>query len=85
MLGGYAPNLVWRVYYGKKANWAKRVQQKWGKFSFGSIKLKKLALLQDVEALDVIKESRGLLPAKFRQEQTLLAALEDILKKEEIY
>lgn len=69
----------------KKLTGLRECLQKWGKFSFGSIKLKKLALLQDVEALDVIKESRGLLPVEFRQEKTLLAALEDILKKEEIY
>lgn len=30
----------------------------WVKFSFGSLKLKKLSLLQEIECLDILKESR---------------------------
>lgn len=38
---------------------ALRVQlRKWTKFSFGSIKLKKLELMQDVENFDITKETR---------------------------
>lgn len=32
--------------------------RRWAKFSFGSIKLQKLDLLQEIEKVDVLKESR---------------------------
>lgn len=34
--------------------------RQWTKFNFWSIKLKKLALLEDAKALDIAKESRSL-------------------------
>lgn len=59
--------------------------RRWAKFSFGSIKLKKLALLQEVENLDIVKESRILSAGEAREEQELLTKLKDIQKQEEIY
>lgn len=59
--------------------------QLWDKVSFGSIKLKKLNLLQEIECLDILKESRGLLPNEVAQELNLLQSLEAIRKQEEIY
>lgn len=43
----------------------------WAKFSFGSIKLKKLALLHELEKLDVAKKNRLLLVVEFKQEKIL--------------
>lgn len=57
----------------------------WAKFSFGSVKLKKLVLLQEVECLDVIKEARCLWPHELALEHQLLRSLESIHKQEEIY
>ncbi|XP_039113806.1 uncharacterized protein LOC120249381 [Dioscorea cayenensis subsp. rotundata] len=57
----------------------------WAKFNFGSVKLKKLELLHQIETLDTVKESRGLLPSELVFEQSLLQLLEIIHKKEEIY
>lgn len=59
--------------------------RQWAKFSFGSIKLKELALLQDVEALDCITESRCLTLVEARKEQDLFDKLKDIRIQEEIY
>lgn len=41
------------------------------KVSFQSIKLKKLNLLQEIEHLDILKESRSLLPHELVQELNL--------------
>lgn len=57
----------------------------WAKESFGSIKLKKLDLLQEVERLDIIKESRCLSSDEVVLEQHLFQSLETIRKQEEIY
>lgn len=43
----------------------------WAKCSLGSIKLKKLALLNEVELLDIVKESRMLSAKEIRVEQEL--------------
>lgn len=40
--------------------------RKWVKFSFGSIKHCKLALLHELEKVDIIKESRGLSSTKLQ-------------------
>lgn len=47
----------------------------WAKYSFGSIKLRKLNLLQEMEALDIVKETRILTLEKSRQELLLLEKL----------
>lgn len=59
--------------------------REWAKESFGSIKLKKLNLLQELESLDIIKESRCLLSNEVASEQHLLKSRENIRKQEEIY
>lgn len=57
----------------------------WAKFNFGSVKLKKLAFLQEVERLDIIKESRCLDTSEIDLERQLLQSLENVHKQEEIY
>ncbi|XP_039129000.1 uncharacterized protein LOC120265177 [Dioscorea cayenensis subsp. rotundata] len=69
----------------KKLAWLRECLRVWAKESFGSIKLKKLNLLQELESLDIIKESRCLLPNEVISEQHLLKSLETIHKQEEIY
>lgn len=59
--------------------------RQWAKFSFGSIKLKTLALPQDVEALDIVKESRRLTLVESQKMQELFDKLKDIHKEEELY
>lgn len=54
--------------------------RRWAKFSFGSIKLKKLELLQEVEKLDIAKESRCLSWQELQIEQVLLEKLWKIRK-----
>lgn len=61
------------------------ILRKWAKFSFGSIKFKKLELLQEMEALDILKETRCLITLEVRQENTLFAKLGEIRKQEWIY
>lgn len=57
----------------------------WAKYSFGSIKLRKLPILYDLEKLDIAKESRRLSLLKARHEQELQGQLKDIRKQEEVY
>ncbi|XP_039133793.1 uncharacterized protein LOC120270793 [Dioscorea cayenensis subsp. rotundata] len=57
----------------------------WAKFDFGSIKLRKLDLLRQLEELDLINEDRGLSVSEQQQELALIACLEEIRKQEEIY
>ncbi|KAH7677295.1 RNA-directed DNA polymerase protein [Dioscorea alata] len=57
----------------------------WAKFSFGSIKLKKLALLNDLEELDIASEIRSLVPTEVSRQRILWKQLEVIRKQEEIY
>lgn len=55
------------------------------KFNFGSIKLKKLACLQEVEALDIAKESHRLTLSELQQEQELFENLKEIHRQDEVY
>ncbi|XP_039126955.1 uncharacterized protein LOC120263117 [Dioscorea cayenensis subsp. rotundata] len=57
----------------------------WAKHDFGSIKLQKLALLHDLEVMDLAKEERRLSSDEIRQESDLLDNLKIIHKQEEIY
>lgn len=57
----------------------------WAKFDFGSIKLKKLALLHDIEQFDVIRESHSLSTEEGAKDVKLRIELGQILKQEEIY
>lgn len=52
---------------------------------FGSIKLKKLSLLHDLDILDQAKESRSLTEDEGRQESELHLALDHLLNQEELY
>lgn len=54
------------------------------KFSFGSIKLKKLELQHEVQEFNIIKEKRHLMLLESRQEQVLFEKLGEI-RKQEIY
>lgn len=69
----------------KKLIGLKGLLRHWAKFNFGSIKFKKLALLHEVEEMDITKESRGLSTLEIQQEKVLLDNLEKICKQEEIY
>lgn len=64
----------------KKLSWLRECLRKRAKLSFGSVKLKKLNLLQEVESLDIIKESRSLAPSEVALENHLLQSLESIHK-----
>lgn len=59
--------------------------EEWAKLNFGSIKLRKLALLQEVDVLDLVKESRCLTVSESRKELELFDNLGEIRKQEEIY
>lgn len=53
----------------------------WAKFNFGSIKLKKLALLHEIEFLDSSKESRTLTLEELTKEASLKLEPGDLLKQ----
>ncbi|XP_039141329.1 uncharacterized protein LOC120278666 [Dioscorea cayenensis subsp. rotundata] len=55
------------------------------KFEFGSIKLKKLGLLHDLDLLDHAREARTLTPLEVNADINLKTELGVILKQEEIY
>lgn len=57
----------------------------WAKCEFGSIKLKKLSLLREIENLDVTRESRPLSTLESTTEANLKGELGLILKLEEVY
>lgn len=69
----------------KKLAWLRDKLRRWSKESFGSIKLRKLSLLHELELLDVIKKSRELTSLEFHQERTLFENLADIRRQEEVY
>lgn len=58
--------------------------RRWAKMSFGSIKLKKLDLLHEIDKFDVLKESKRLDPREVQQEQDLRDKIGELLKFEEI-
>lgn len=57
----------------------------WAKFSFGSIKLKKLALLNELELLDSAKETRLLQDTECKREEDIISDLFLLRKQEELY
>lgn len=57
----------------------------WSKDCFGSIKLRKMALLHELELLDIAKESRLLNPEESQIELGLRENLGEIRKQEELY
>lgn len=69
----------------KKLLFLRKQLRAWAKSSFGSIKLKKLALMQEIEEFDILKESRRLSVMELQQEEVTLENFRVILKQEEIY
>lgn len=59
--------------------------REWKKFSFGSIKLRKLAMLHELEEVDMVKEARELSSAELKQELSISENLTVIRNQEEIY
>lgn len=57
----------------------------WAKTDFGSIKLKKLAYLHEIELLDNLKELQPLSVEELSKDSSLRADVYQILKHEEIY
>ncbi|XP_039140432.1 uncharacterized protein LOC120277641 [Dioscorea cayenensis subsp. rotundata] len=57
----------------------------WAKFEFGSIKLKKLGLLHEMDLLDRVRETRSLTPFEVNGEVHLRTKLGAILRQEETY
>lgn len=69
----------------KKIKHLKEKLKTWAREDFGSIRLKKLALLHDIGLLDNLKESRSLTDEETHKENDLRAEMYGILKQEEIY
>ncbi|XP_039146845.1 uncharacterized protein LOC120284106 [Dioscorea cayenensis subsp. rotundata] len=69
----------------KKLAWLRDELRSWAKENFGSIKLKKLSLLHDLELLDIIKEARCLNVAESQRECVLTENLAIIRRQEELY
>lgn len=69
----------------KKLSRLKMNLKHWAKFCFGSIKLRKLALLNVLDVLDQAKEDRYLSLTKWSYEQLLLERLTEIRNQEKIY
>lgn len=76
-----------RCFYSikKKIAWLRNQLWHWAKVSFGSIKLRKLDILHELETLDVAKESCRLILEECRQEITLHQNLGNLLKQEYLY
>lgn len=69
----------------KRISFLKNNLRKWAKFSFGSLILKKLSFLHDLEELNTFKESRKLTSSETKRELEIHEQLGTILKQEEIY
>lgn len=69
----------------KEISFLRKRLKYWSKFDFGSIKLKKLSILHDLEMIDATKESRSLTKEERCKDSTLRAEMYSILKQEEIY
>lgn len=69
----------------KKMAWHRGNLRHWSKFEFGSITLKKLALLHELDELDLAKETRCLVASHKVHEEEVLLKLQEIRKQEEVY
>lgn len=69
----------------KKTMKLRECLKSWAKTDFGSIKLKKLALLHDLGELDAAMESQALTEDELRKDKDLRLEMFTILKQEEIY
>lgn len=82
----------WPHYHGcgafilaKKITHIRDYLKRWARIEFGSIKLKKLALLHDLDKFDLTRESRPLTMAENANEINLKKEMGLILKQEEVY
>ncbi|XP_039143955.1 uncharacterized protein LOC120281092 [Dioscorea cayenensis subsp. rotundata] len=80
-----APQGCGAFVQAKKLQWLRDKLRLWSKECFGSIKLRKLALLHELELLDIAKESRLLNPEESQIELGLRENLGEIRKQEELY
>lgn len=69
----------------KKITLLREKLRNWAKMEFGSIKLKKMALLHEIGLIDAIKESRPLSIEEREKDSSLQVEMYSILKQEEIY
>ena len=69
----------------KKLIHTKDKLRQWSRDNFGSIKLNKLSLLQELESLDISKETGSLLVMELERESELHLALSNLLHQEELY
>lgn len=69
----------------KKIARIRETLKNWAKFKFGSIKLKKLALLHELDRIDLARESRSLSVDEINNDVFLQTELGMILKQVEIY
>lgn len=69
----------------KKTSKVRAQLRSWAKFCFGSIKLRKLSMLHELEVLDTIRESQSHYDAELTNEHDQLERLRGIRKQEEIY
>lgn len=71
--------------FSKKLTYLREKLRSWVKCSFGSIKLRELSLMHELEELDIVKETRKLNQLQARQKHVLHESLGKIHKQEEIY
>lgn len=76
---------MWHVHFHQKKLHSLEINYGGGLFNFGSIELRKLALLHYLEELDITKESRKLSSLEVSQELALHESLREIRKQEEFY
>lgn len=74
MVVRYLAGGLWGFVLAKKLMHLRKHLRVWAKSSFGSSKLKKIVLMQEVDVFDIIK-----------QEQAILENLREIHRQEEIY
>ncbi|KAH7690552.1 RNA-directed DNA polymerase protein [Dioscorea alata] len=82
---GMAPDGCGAFVLTKKVAGLRGHLRQWAKECFGSIKLRKVALLHDIDNWDILKETRTLTPDEARQEFVAIEELGKIRLQEEIY
>ena len=79
------PNGCGAYIMSKKLIHSKDNLRQWSRDNFGSIKLYKLSLLQELESLDISKETHSLSFTELERELELHLALSNLLHQEELY
>ncbi|XP_039136364.1 uncharacterized protein LOC120273726 [Dioscorea cayenensis subsp. rotundata] len=77
------PNGCGAFVLAKKLAWLRDQLHRWSKESFGSIKLRKLSLLHELELIDIVKESRCLNSVELNQECGVTESLAGIRRQVE--